>query len=67
MYEDRTPTDSVARYAGPYERWVFSPELGRPYAFPAISEGNSPYNTALLEGSDRLPDQSGATYRLPPL
>lgn len=67
MPEDSTDAAPVDKYAGPYERWVFSPELGKPYAFPAISTGTSPYFTALLEGADRLPDRPNTTYRLPPL
>lgn len=67
MSIDRAQQDRVDRYAGPYERWVFTPELGRPYAFPAISDGTSPYFTALLEGSGTLPDDPRTTYRLPPL
>lgn len=67
MPEDSTVLNPVDRYAGPYERWVFSPQLGKPYAFPAISQGTSPYFTALLEGADRLPDKPNTSYRLPPL
>lgn len=67
MPEDSTANGAIDRYAGPYERWVFSPDLGKPYAFPAISTGTSPYFTALLEGADRLPNKANTTYRLPPL
>jgi len=40
----------IERYTGPYERWVFSEDLGRPYSFPLIAQGNSTIYTALFEG-----------------
>ncbi len=67
MFATRAPQEAIDRYAGPYERWVFSPELGRPFAFPAIAAGASPYHTGLLEGTSTLPERDGMTTRLPPL
>lgn len=67
MYLERAPSKRIDRYAGPYERWVFSDELGRPYAFPAISEENSVYFTALLEGGDQFPNDPDLIIRKPPL
>jgi hypothetical protein len=61
------PSEQIDRYTGPYERWVFTEELGRPYAFPAIARGPSHYHTALLEGTETPPSGSGMTSRLPPL
>lgn len=67
MYLKRSPTRRIDRYSGPYERWVFSQELGRPFAFPAISEETSVYFTALLEGSNQLPNVPDLVTRKPPL
>lgn len=67
MYAQREPEASIDRYAGPYERWVFSDELGRPFAFPAIAGESSGYYTALLEGGQVPPADPGMTVRLPPL
>lgn len=67
MFEKRPPTQQIDRYAGPYERWVFSEELGKPFAFPAISDDTSVYFTALLEGSQHLPDDPDLVTRKPPL
>ena len=61
------PDDSIGSYAGPYERWVFSDDLGRPFAFPAIAGKPSGYYTALLEGG-HIPDlDPDLTVRVPPL
>jgi len=67
MYPQRPPEQQIDRYTGPYERWIFSPELGRPFAFPAISEGNSGFFTALMEGSEELPSHPDLVTRKPPL
>lgn len=67
MYANRPQNRRIDSYAGPYERWVFSQELGRPYAFPAISTGTSKYFTALLEGGEALPVGDGIKTRTPPL
>ena len=61
------PEAQIDRFTGPYERWVFTEELGRPYTFPAIAHGPSHYHTAVLEGTDQLPKAKGMTTRLPPL
>lgn len=65
-YQPRAPEERIDRYAGPYERWVFSNELGRPYSFPLIAGNSSGIYTALMEGGT---PQSDATMnvRLPPL
>ena len=67
MYLERAPSKRIDRYTGPYERWVFSEELGLPYAFPAISEDTSVYFTALLEGGDKFPNDPDLIIRKPPL
>ena len=67
MYLQRAARRRIDRYSGPYERWVFSEELGKPYAFPAISGDTSVYFTALLEGTQALPDDPELTTRKPPL
>jgi hypothetical protein len=67
MYLDRPDGDTIDRYTGPYERWVFSNELGRPFAFPAVADQNNAYNTALLEGAHIPPNAPGFVTRLPPI
>lgn len=69
MYKDfyPEPEKRIERYTGPYERWVFTDELGGPFAFPAISEGQSSYYTALMEGPVRPPEGLSTKIRLPPL
>lgn len=67
MYKQREPEDRIDRYAGPYERWVFSEELGRPFAFPAIAGEHSGYYTALLEGASEPESDEETEVRLPPL
>ena len=67
MYRHRKSDESIGSYTGPYERWVFSEELGRPFTFPAIAGKPSGYYTALLEygAVDKLaPDLD---VRVPPL
>ncbi len=67
MYAQRPPDEQIGRYAGPYERWVLSEELGRPFAFPAIRLQDAHHFAAILEG-DGDPQQMGeAEVRLPPL
>ncbi|NHF72026.1 S8/S53 family peptidase [Paracoccus xiamenensis] len=71
---DMPPPEARARrlphYTGPYERWIFSAALGRPFAFPAISDGPDRYYGALTEGA-LVPARMGAAppnaLRLPPL
>lgn len=67
MYAHRPLNDRIDRYTGPYERWVFSDELGKPFAFPAIRDDSSDCFTALLEGGDTLPSDPALETRLPPL
>lgn len=67
MYKQREPEDRIDRYAGPYERWVFSEELGRPFAFPAIAGEPSGYYTALLDGASEPESDDETEVRLPPL
>ncbi|MFV0360727.1 hypothetical protein [Tropicimonas sp.] len=60
----------LARYTGPYERWVFTRRLGRPFAFPAIAKGNAAYFSAIAEGEidpAGLSAAAPAEVRLPPL
>lgn len=68
MYQHRPETQRIDRYTGPYERWVMSPELGQPFAFPPDLDMHSGYFTALLEGyGDTLPYPAGMAARLPPI
>ena len=67
MYKQRPPEDRIDRYAGPYERWVFSEELGRPFAFPSIAGEPSGYYTALLDGMSEPESDAETEVRLPPL
>lgn len=67
MYLKRALEERIERYAGPYERWVFSEELGRPFAFPAIAQGPSGYYTALMDGDGLPEDSEKMRVRLPPL
>ncbi|MCK0149317.1 hypothetical protein MWU54_04730 [Marivita sp. S6314] len=57
----------IDRYAGPYERWVFTKELGRPYAFPLIARGPSKRYTALMEGGAVSALNGVVNVRVPPL
>jgi hypothetical protein len=67
MYEQRSPEERIDRYAGPYERWVYSEELGRPFAFPAIRQHEAQHMAAFLEGPGDPRAMGGADVRLPPL
>lgn len=67
MLPHRHEHDRIDRYTGPYERWIFSQELGRPFAFPAIRTGPSTHITALMEGEGRLADTEDLEIRVPPL
>ncbi|SDJ18833.1 hypothetical protein [Aliiruegeria lutimaris] len=67
MYAQRPPEERIDRYAGPYERWVFSEELGRPYAFPAIRQPEARHMAAILEGDGDPSQMKDAETRLPPL
>lgn len=66
MYLERAKEARIDRYAGPYERWVLSPELGRPYAFPAVRRP-SPIMAAILDGSGDPHLMGDAEVRVPPL
>ncbi|MGY9046826.1 MAG: S8 family serine peptidase [Rhodobacterales bacterium] len=57
----------IDRYTGPYERWVFSQELGRSFAFPAIRDGELRYMTALMERGGTLSNCELSDLRIPPL
>jgi hypothetical protein len=52
---------------GPYERWVFSQELGRPFSFPAISTGIGTHFSALLNRPGVPQNTSGLDLRVPPM
>ncbi|MEM8824372.1 MAG: hypothetical protein AAGF30_12240 [Pseudomonadota bacterium] len=67
MYAKRPTSDPIADHAGPYERWIFSQELGRPFSFPAIASGISTHFTALLDRPGDLPTKTGLDIRIPPL
>ncbi|WP_424944613.1 hypothetical protein [Aliiroseovarius crassostreae] len=67
MFPDRAPEEQIETYTGPYERWSFSDALGKPFTFPAIATGASPYYTALLEGAQVPPTENGLQTRLPPI
>jgi len=67
MYAPRAPDERIERYAGPYERWVYSEELGRPFAFPAIRQPDAKHVVAILEGSVAPCSMGGAEIRVPPL
>lgn len=67
MYDPRPPEERIDRYAGPYERWVYSEELGRPFAFPAIRRHEAQHVAAILEGPGDPRAMGGADVRLPPL
>lgn len=56
----------VRQYTGPYERWVFGENLGRPFSFPAIRDWTSPYFAALMDSSAPLPDVSTVKFRAEP-
>ncbi|MFP7570053.1 hypothetical protein [Marivita sp. S2033] len=67
MFPQRSSNERIEKYTGPYERWVFSEDLGRPYAFPAIKHGPSTHFTALMEGRGTLHDTANLKIRIPPL
>ena len=67
MYMQRPPEERIDRYTGPYERWIYSAELGFPFAFPAIREGAQTHFSALMEGQGMLDPQAGVEIRIPPL
>jgi hypothetical protein len=67
LYDLRPPKERIDRYAGPYERWVYSKELGRPFAFPAIRQHEARHMAAFLEGPGDPRAMGGADVRLPPL
>ena len=45
----------IDQYTGPYERWVYNDDLGRPFSFPAIRDRTSAYFTALMDSDRPLP------------
>ena len=61
------PPAPPENYLGPYERWIYTENLGRPYAFPAIRSGTAAIYTALLEDGTLLPDNPDWEIRTPPL
>ncbi|MEP3346619.1 MAG: hypothetical protein ABJN34_16325 [Litoreibacter sp.] len=56
----------VRQYTGPYERWVFGKDLGRPFSFPGIRDWNSRYFAALMDSSVPLPDVKKVKFRSEP-
>ncbi|SHF12899.1 hypothetical protein SAMN05444273_10436 [Litoreibacter ascidiaceicola] len=56
----------VRQYTGPYERWVFGKNLGRPFSFPAIRNWSSRYFAALMDSPTALPDVSTVKFRAEP-
>ncbi|WP_298260512.1 hypothetical protein [uncultured Litoreibacter sp.] len=56
----------VRQYTGPYERWVFGQNLGRPFSFPAIRDWSSRYFAALMDSSGPLPDVSRVKFKPEP-
>ena len=67
MFPHRHDHERIDKYTGPYERWIFSQELGRPFAFPAIRKGPSTHITALMEGDGMLSGTDDLEIRIPPL
>lgn len=67
MFSQRSDDLRIDRYTGPYERWVYSPELGQPFVFPPHADISAGYFTAMLEGGDTLPFPAGLNARLPPI
>jgi hypothetical protein len=68
MFLERPLERRIDRYAGPYERWVYSEELGLPFAFKAIRYAKQARHfAAILEGVGQPADVPGAKVRVPPL
>lgn len=67
MLPERAPNETIENYAGPYERWSFSEDLGKPFTFPAIATGQASYYAAVLEGAQLPPTDRGLQTRLPPI
>lgn len=67
MLLDRPADQQISRYTGPYERWVFMEELGRPFAFPAVDAPDARHVGAILDGPGNPHDMEGAVVRVPPL
>lgn len=67
MFPHRHDDERIDKYTGPYERWIFSEDLGRPFAFPAIRKGSSSHITALMEGEGKLAGTDDIEIRIPPL
>ena len=56
----------VWQYTGPYERWVFGQNLGRPFSFPAIRNWSSRYFAALMDSPAPLPNVSTVKFTAEP-
>ena len=67
MFPHRHDDERIDKYTGPYERWIFSEDLGRPFAFPAIRKGPSSHITALMEGEGMIAGTADVEIRIPPL
>jgi hypothetical protein len=67
MFQEREPTERIDSYTGPYERWIYAPELGFPFAFPAIKDGARSHFSALMEGHGMLQETPGIEIRVPPM
>lgn len=67
MFPHRHDDERIDKYTGPYERWIFSEDLGRPFAFPSIRKGPSSHITALMEGEGMLASTDEVEIRIPPL
>jgi hypothetical protein len=67
MFNQRPDAARIDRYAGPYERWVHSPELGQPFVFPPWVDPETCHFTALLEGGNQTPPPEMSGVRLPPI
>ncbi len=60
------PMTSIRAYTGPYERWLFTQELGYPFAFPALREKYQ-YVAAIYKGEISPDIERSAALRFPPL
>lgn len=61
-----SPNEPIGHYSGPYERWMFSKELGFPFAFPALHE-NFNFVAALCKADEKVQLSEIENIRLPPL
>jgi hypothetical protein len=67
MPDTNSQNRRIDRYAGPYERWVFTEDLGRPFSFPLIAADASHRFTAVMEGCDVPATTPALAIRIPPL